>query len=104
MNRKLQADLGKMDEVEFRELELRLRVAKQVRNLPFDYPYLDDKKVAEELRVTVKKLQLIKNCAVDLDLRFLALLTAKNVEWELEKSKKILDERFDALPIKKSSN
>lgn len=89
MNKELNKALGNMSDLDYRNLELRMQFARALRNLPHEHPRLaDNKLLAQELGITVKKLRLIRNCAVNLDMHFIALLHAKRNEWDLEKISK----------------
>lgn len=93
MNKDLQKALNNLTEVEYRQLNLRMNVAKWIRSVMETYQ-LTDAQMAKGLSLTPTKFKHYKMGAVDYDMRFMAILQAKEMELGQERLKEQVEKRI----------
>ncbi len=89
MNKQLAQQLLKMDEVEFRLLDLNLNISKQLRKMQQQFE-LSDAELCKEMKIEPKDLKKWKNACKEFDMRDVAMLESVYLrlsQKELEKSK-----------------
>ena len=85
MNRSLIAQLKKMDDVGFFELQLIMQTVSNIRAVQKKFEKRDDE-MAVMMGITVNNYKYLKKCAFEIDLRLIAKFEAGWRKWEIEKA------------------